>query len=222
MKKFCCCVLTLVFAVASFAGCAARNTAPGESEPTMPSSSQEESQPAVSAVEPETPSIAEESDKSEPSPNPETVSFALGLAGGEVLSMHVGDAIGGWTLADLEITYFGEDSLYAGDVSVLTATFAGDVTLQGSLTRSNFVEDAFDFWVTDEDGSKMPRYVSPEMADDEGSFVFMVDIPENLALAQEPDFGEELSCQITVSEYRFVFGHMMAPAGVTITDIQIL
>jgi hypothetical protein len=136
--------------------------------------------------------------------------------------MHVGDAIGEWTLANLEITYFGDDSPQAGSIRVLTATFAGDVTLQGTLTRSNLVEDAFDFWVADEDGSKMPRYVSPEMADYEDTFVFMLDIPENLTLAREPAFGEELPCRITVSAYHFVFGYMMAPAGVTVTDIQIL
>jgi hypothetical protein len=187
-------------------------------EPSVPSSSQEESKPAVSAVEPETPSVADDPSSS---PTSATASFALGLAGGDVLSMRVGDAIGDWTLADLEITYFSEDSLYAGDISVLTATFAGDVTLTGTLTRSNLVEDAFDFWVADEDEGKMPRYVSPEMAEKD-YFVFMIAIPENLALAQEPDFGEEFPCQITVSAYHFVFGHMMAPAGVTITDIQIL
>lgn len=145
----------------------------------------------------------------------ETAVFQLGLKTTDKKTMKVGDTLGDWTLSDLEIGY---DE--ANKIQMLEALFKGKVTLKGTITRSSLMDVGYDFTVSEEDRSKMPHYISDEMEQKE-EFMFMLTIPENIANAPSLQHGENQECNITISDYRFIFAYMTAPASATVEKIDI-
>jgi hypothetical protein len=104
---------------------------------------------------------------------------------------------------------------------MLEATFEGEVTLNGTISRNSMAEYAYDFVVSEEDRAKMPHYIAPEMTQKD-RFMFMLDFTDDTGEAVHLEHGEEMSCKITISEYRFIFAYMTAPASATVVDIEIL
>jgi len=174
-------------------------------EPISQSSAADETLPSSNAV-PET--------STDQMQNTQTAVFALGPAGQEEKTMRVGDSIGEWTLEDLEIEQEGES-----DIEMLEALFGGEVTLKGAISRSGLVEDGFDFRVAEEDKAKMPYYVSPDMVQKDEVW-FMLNLPDDIADALVIEDGGQIDCTITVSDYRFIFAYMMAPASATVISIE--
>jgi len=144
----------------------------------------------------------------------DTAVFALGADGQDEQTMGIGDRIGEWTLTDLQIQYDGDT------VSRLDALFGGTVTLEGVISRSPFGDASYQFVVAEKDESKMPCYISPDM-DPKDSFVFMLDIPEDMLQTLELDQENEIACRITIGDYRFVYAEMMAPSTATVVDIEV-
>ena len=145
----------------------------------------------------------------------ETAVFQLGLKTTDKKTMKVGDTLGDWTLSDLEIGY---DEV--NKIQMLEALFKGKVTLKGTITRSSLMDVGYDFTVSEEDRAKMPHYISDEMEQKE-EFIFMLTIPENIANAPSLQHGENQECNITISDYRFIFAYMTAPASATVEKIDI-
>ena len=140
----------------------------------------------------------------------ETASFSLGYDC-DAQEMTVGDSIGNWTLANLQITYCDDWRL-----NMLETFFEGDVTLAGTLSRSALMDDGFDFRVAIEDAGKMPCYVASEMTPKDEIWM-MLDIPNTIA--DTLNIESEVECEIIISDYRFIFAYMMAPASATVVDV---
>jgi hypothetical protein len=145
-----------------------------------------------------------------------TADFAVGSDLQEEKTIRIGDKIGEWTLADLEIEY--DDN---NEVRILEADFEGNVTLSGIISRNALVDYGYDFVVSKEDETKMPHYIAPEMTQKD-KFMFMLDFQNDTGEAVQLEHGEEMNCNITISEYSFTFAYMTAPAGATVVDIELL
>lgn len=142
--------------------------------------------------------------------------FALG-PDGEKKTLTVGNTIGDWTLADLQIN----TQPNTGEINTLEAKFTGEVTLRGSVTRSVLVDLGFDFTVSDEDRSKMPYYISPE-APRKDTFSFMLKDAQKLTDLLNLSHEEKKECQITISSYCFIFAYTMAPATAEVVTLNLL
>lgn len=147
----------------------------------------------------------------------ETAVFALGTQDSEEKTLQVDDTIGDWVLSDLKITYADSEP----KIRALEASFTGEVTLNGTISRNGLVELGYDFLVAEQDVGKMPRYLSP-VNENKGYFLFMLDIPDGIANTPTLEHGEKLDCKITISEYRFTFAYRTAPSGATVTKIELL
>jgi hypothetical protein len=141
--------------------------------------------------------------------------FALGEDPAAAKAMREGDRIGDWTLTNLQIDYSN------GAIHMLEANFQGNVTLNGTLSRSALVEYGFDFTASNEDEAKVPYYISPETGG-EDRLMFMLNGTEELADFPSLEHGERLECNIRIRDYRYIFAHMTAPASATVADIEIL
>ena len=141
--------------------------------------------------------------------------FALGHDGWDEKPMSIGDSLGGWTLKDLQIQY---DETGIGR---LDAVFIGNVTINGAISRSFFMENGFDFLVDKEDEVKIPHYISPEMSPKD-RLMFMLDIPDDITNTLVLEYGDEIECKIAIIDYHFIFAYMMAPSKATVISIEIL
>ena len=148
--------------------------------------------------------------QAEPLPSAE---FSLGRDG-DAKTVRAGDTLGDWKLADLKIDYSGD-----GALNMLEATFEGNVTLRGTITRNFLSEDGYDFTVAKEDEARMPFYVSPEMSykDD---YMFILNFSEELGNPVTLDYDESLDCTVTISDYHFTFAFMTAPDSATVVAIE--
>ena len=195
------------------AGCSPRSDgASSESEATSSIASQLP-QPSSSSESPAPSSEPTAAQPSEPD-NTETATFALGDDAQSEMLMSVGDHIGDWTLADLQIQRDNDNN-----INRVNALFNGEVALQGTLSRSVLLEDGFDFRVAKGDGYKMPCYISPDAARYNGT-AFMLNIPENIAATLALEHGEKKIYTITVSDYQYYFAYSMAPAGATVVSME--
>lgn len=149
-----------------------------------------------------------------PAQSGESAVFSLASAGVEGKAMKVGDAIGGWTLADLDITY----SKDTNSIKMLKALFSGQVTLKGAITRSNILDDSYDFLIAEEDQGKIPRYISPE--GEKNVAMFLLDIPEDFKNKPKLEHGRQMNCRITIGSYKYIFAYMMAPDSAVLVSIE--
>ncbi len=205
-------ILSAVALLLSAVGCGqpANLSSPAEASPT------ESVSPAPAPEEPP-PEDSGGAEATESTPEPQlSAVFALGLGGQKEQTMGVGDRIGDWTLSDLQIDYDGDNR-----IQMLEATFAGDVTIAGSISPSALLEGAFDFRVAPEEEGKMPCYISPDMGQKDEIWM-MLNLPEELAATLSLANGEQKECRITLRDYRFIFAYMMAPASATATSIEML
>lgn len=213
MMKHISALLSCILLIAMLAaGCSSRNT---PSQPDIPSASASEpvgstATPEVSSEPPEASSLPEESSEAD---TIETAAFALGNAG-DPHEIAEGDSIGDWTLADLKITYMDDGSL-----TKLSALFEGNITLKGTIAPSVFTENRFDFRVAAADKGKMPCYIAPDETPKDEIWIAL-NIPDTIA--DTLNIEGEVECEITVSDYRFVFAYMMAPASATVVDVDLV
>ena len=146
--------------------------------------------------------------------NTETATFALLDDAKSETLMSVGDRIGDWTLADLQIQR-GNDN----NINRVNAFFNGEVILQGTLSRSVLIEDGFDFRVAKGDEGKMPCYIAPD-ATRYGGAIFMLNIPESMTATLKLEHGEKKIYTIAVSDYQYYFAYSMAPPGATVISME--
>ena len=145
--------------------------------------------------------------------NSASAEFSLGRDGA-AKTMRTGDTLGDWKLANLKVDYSGD-----GALNMLRATFEGNVTLRGTVTRNFLSEVGYDFTVAKEDEARMPFYVSPEMSykDD---YLFILNFSEELGNPVTLDFDESLDCTVTISDYHFTFAFMTSPDSATVVAIE--
>jgi hypothetical protein len=165
--------------------------------------------------------LTSESDsQSESTENTATVEFSAG-PDGEKVSLGVGDQLGDWTLADLQIQQDGQD---AGRVNAL---FVGDVTLRGTITRAPFDGYVYDFSVGIEDASKMPYYIFPDATDlSEGNVGIRLDFADSMdgiVSGMELEADESKDCVIIMSDYRFALSprvNMLVTKSATVVGLK--
>lgn len=202
--------LVMVLACLTLAACSNRET-PNSSEPVPV---QPESTPSSVAASEESVSVSSESEDAQADDeNTETAVFAVGADLQDEKTMQVGDTIGEWTLADLKIQYHDEK------IARVNALFEGNVTMKGTISRNVFVDYSFDFMASKEDTAKIPHYIDSEM-DYGDRFMFMLNFSDALDETVKLEHGEEMDCEITISDYRFIFAYMMAPDNATVVDIK--
>lgn len=200
-----------------FTSCAPRqsNNDSSEKSSAIPETDPSSAQETLSIYSP-----AESSDSSPsvsdvlPQQSSETAVFSLASSGVEGKLMKVGDTIGDWTLTDLKITYFKDTD----NIRMVESVFSGEVILKGTISRSNLLEDGYDFLIAEEDQGSIPKYISPEATKDVD--MFMLDIPENFGNKPRLEHGEQMKCNITINRYKFTFAYTMAPNSATLVRIE--
>lgn len=203
-----------------FTACAQRGSMNGDA----PASESQSTEP-LSQPEPEPPILATEGVPSTDNSAPEEelndtaeADFSLSFDGQGAKTMRISDTLGDWTLSDLQISRYSDDEA----ISMVRATFVGDVTLRGTVTRNCLMEEeGYDFTVAKEDESKMPHYIPLDMdSKDETSFI--MEFSEELGNPVSLNGEESLDCTITLSDYRFIFAYMMAPASATVVGMEVV
>lgn len=176
-----------------------------------PSSSASEPVPAPASSEPEEPASSEESPQ--PSRSEENaLYFSLGPEG-EVKALHIGDALGGWTLQSWDVKW---DQDVDGKPWVEKAVFTAptDAPMEISCTASldgMSSERRYQFTVAEDDLEKMPV-----LKGDTRSVWFAANNNDDLTALADLGIGETLSCRVAVSRYVFVCIPMMAMNGADI------
>lgn len=139
--------------------------------------------------------------------------FTLGGDLDTKTTLKKGDTLGQWVVSKMDCTYDENSKL-----ELLEAEFAGEVTLNGTISRNQLMEYGYDFYVAKLDMDKMPRFSHYDCNTDNGSN-FILKFPKELTNTPKLDFNGKVECTITIKNYNFTFAYMTAPATATVKEI---
>lgn len=140
----------------------------------------------------------------------ESYEFQLGNSGTSKKTLKKGSVFGSWTLENLDVSCFDDDSLHH-----VFADFSGEVTLEGTIVRNGMMENGYDFIIKESDRFYFPRI--PEGR--EVSRLYM-DISEETKAMLNLNWDEELPAKITISNYTYRFAYTEAMSSVNVTRIE--
>lgn len=148
-----------------------------------------------------------------------TAQFTLGY-GGEPVTLSKGDTIGEWEMENLKIQYFSGN--YNGDMArSCEAVFYGNVTIEGTISPSLLIENAYDFCVDKEFEEKLPFYINPALEYKENYYV-MLALPDDVSFEQFSAMHENSRCRLTVKEFHFIFAYMSIPSTFVVESVEII